>query len=201
LLNTGHNEEIRTELSHEIYKASERLNRLIENLLSMSRLESGRISPRMDWCDVHDLVNKVTGNLQTELAPFNLLIVIPDNMPLVKFDFGLMEQVLHNLVYNACQYAAKNTNLRIKMYYDHGNFVLEVMDRGPGFPKEALPFIFNKFYRVEGSKAGGTGLGLSIVKGFVEAQKGTVSVENRQNGGARFTIKIPSEIPEIENMP
>ncbi len=201
LLNTGHNEEVRTELSNEIYKASERLNRLIENLLSMSRLESGRITPRMDWCDVHDLINRITDNLRTELASFNLMVVIPDNMPLVKLDFGLMEQVLHNLVYNACQYAAKNTNLRIKMYYDHGNFVLEVMDRGPGFPKDALPFIFNKFYRVEGSKAGGTGLGLSIVKGFVEAQKGTVAVENRQNGGARFTIKIPSEILEIENIP
>jgi two-component system sensor histidine kinase KdpD len=201
LLNTGHNEEVRTELSNEIFKASERLNRLIENLLSMSRLESGRITPRMDWCDVHDLVNKVTDNLRTELTSFNLLIVIPDNMPLVKLDFGLMEQVLHNLVYNACQYVTKNTNLRIKTYYDHGNFVLEVMDRGPGFPKEALAYIFNKFYRVEGSVTGGTGLGLSIVKGFVEAQRGTVAVENRRNGGARFTIKIPSEIPEIENMP
>jgi two-component system sensor histidine kinase KdpD len=201
LLNTGHNEEVRTELSNEIYKASERLNRLIENLLSMSRLESGRITPRMDWCDVHDLINRITDNLRTELASFNLMVVIPDNMPLVKLDFGLMEQVLHNLVYNACQYAAKNTNLRIKTYYDHGNFVLEVMDRGPGFPKDALPFIFNKFYRVQGSKAGGTGLGLYIVKGFVEAQKGTVAVENRQNGGARFTIKIPSEILEIENIP
>jgi two-component system sensor histidine kinase KdpD len=86
------------------------------------------------------------------------------------------------------------------MYYDNGNFVLQVMDRGPGIPESALPFIFNKFYRVEGSKVGGTGLGLSIVKGFIEAQKGNVTVENRNNGGTRFTIKIPSEIPEIENM-
>jgi len=201
LLNTIHNEEVRTELSSEIYKASERLNRLIENLLSMSRLESGRITPRMDWCDVHDLVNRITDTLRSELASFNVMVVIPGNMPLVKLDFGLMEQVLYNLVYNACQYATKSTNLRIKTFYDHGNFILQVMDRGPGFPREALPFVFNKFFRVEGSKAGGTGLGLSIVKGFVEAQKGTVAVENRQNGGARFTIRIPSEIPEIENMP
>jgi two-component system sensor histidine kinase KdpD len=201
LVSTGHNKEVKNELSLEIIKASERLNRLIENLLSMSRLESGRITPRMDWCDVHDLVNRVTDSLRNELAPFNPVVVIPENMPLVKLDFGLMEQVLHNLVYNACQYATKSSNLRIKMFYDHGNFILEVMDRGPGFPREALPHIFDKFYRVEGSKAGGTGLGLSIVKGFVEAQKGTVSVENRKNGGARFTIRIPSEIPKIENLP
>jgi len=149
---------------------------------------------------VHDLVNRVTDNLHTELEPLNLIVNIPDTMPLVKLDFGLMEQVLHNLVYNACQYAVKNSNLRIKMYYDHGYFVLQVMDRGPGFPKEALPHIFEKFYRVEGSKPGGTGLGLSIVKGFVEAQKGTVTVENRQNGGARFTVKILSKIPDMEKI-
>ncbi len=200
LLNTSHNDEVKAELSLEVYKASDRLNRLIENLLSMSRLESGRITPRMDWCDVHDLVNKVTDNLRDELEPLNLIVNIPDTMPLVNLDFGLMEQVLHNLVYNACQYGAKNSNLRIKMYYDHGYFVLQVMDRGSGFPREALPHIFEKFYRVEGSKPGGTGLGLSIVKGFVEAQKGTVTVENRQNGGARFTVKIPSKIPDMENI-
>ncbi len=68
------------------------------------------------------------------------------------------------------------------------------MDRGPGFPEKEISLIFNKFYRVEGSKAGGTGLGLSIAKGFVEAHKGTITVENRQNGGAKFTIKIPTEI-------
>ncbi len=70
LLTTQHPEEIRKELSHEIFKASKRLNRLIENLLNMSRLESGRITPRLDWCDIHDLINKVTENLQDELKPF-----------------------------------------------------------------------------------------------------------------------------------
>lgn len=201
LLQDYHSEEVRAELSIEIHKASERLNRLIENLLNMSRLENARISPKTDWCDVHDLVNSVTSNLKKELSRFNLLINIPDNMPLVRLDFGLMEHVLHNLVYNACQYAPQNSNLRIKIYYDNGNFVLQIMDRGPGFSSEVLPYIFNKFYRVEGSRAGGTGLGLSIVKGFVEAQKGTVEVENRQNGGARFTVRIPTEITEIKNIP
>lgn len=185
-------------LYHEIFTASARLNRLIENLLGMSRLESGHIKPRMDWHDVHDLVNKVTQNLNDELANYNLDIVIPEDMPLVKIDFGLMEQVLYNLLFNAIQYVPHHKTLRVKMYYDAPNFILQVMDRGPGFPQNSLPFVFNKFYRVDGSKAGGTGLGLSIVKGFVEAHNGTISVENRQNGGARFTIKIPSEIPEIK---
>ena len=198
LLTSQHPEEIRKELSHEIFKASKRLNRLIENLLNMSRLESGRISPRLDWYDIRDLINKVTENLRDELKPFHLHVVIPDDMPFVKIDFGLLEQVLYNLIYNATQYASASINIRVKAFYDNGIMTLQVMDRGPGFPKNEISLIFNKFYRVEGSKAGGTGLGLSIVKGFVEAHKGTVTVENRENGGAKFTIKIPTEIPQLD---
>ena len=200
LLTSQHPEEIRKELSHEIFKASKRLNRLIENLLNMSRLESGRISPRLDWYDIHDLINKVTENLHDELKPFRLHVVIPDNMPFIKIDFGLLEQVLYNLIYNATQYAPTSINLRVKAFYDNGMLTVQVMDRGPGFPRNEISLIFNKFYRVEGSQAGGTGLGLSIVKGFVEALKGTVTVENRQNGGAKFTIKIPTETLEIDKI-
>jgi len=189
-----HSPEIRNELSHEIFKASQRLNRLIENLLSMSRLESGRITPRLDWCDIHDLINKVSENLHDELESFNLQVVIHDDMPFVKIDFGLMEQVLHNLIYNATQYASPSTNIRVKAFYDNGIMTLQVMDRGPGFPRNEISHIFDKFYRLQGSKAGGTGLGLSIAKGFIVAHKGTIIVENRKNGGALFTIKVPTEI-------
>jgi two-component system sensor histidine kinase KdpD len=196
LLTTKYSEEITKELSNEIFKASKRLNRLIENLLNMSRLESGHITPRLDWCDVHDLINKVLESLKEELKPYNLHVVIPDDMPFVKIDFGLMEQVLYNLIYNSTQYASNSTNIRVKAFYDNGIMTLQVMDRGPGFSAKEISLIFNKFYRVEGSKAGGTGLGLSIAKGFTEAHNGTISVENRQNGGAKFTITIPTEIPE-----
>jgi two-component system, OmpR family, sensor histidine kinase KdpD len=198
LLSSNHPKEVQDELSHEIFKASKRLNRLIENLLNMSRLESGHITPRLDWCDIHDLINKVTENLQDELKPFQLHIVIPDDMPFIKIDFGLMEQVLYNLLYNATQYASGSTNLRVKAFYDNGLLTLQVMDRGPGFPQKEISLIFNKFYRVEGSKAGGTGLGLSIAKGFIEAHNGTITAINRQNGGAIFTVKIPSEISKVE---
>jgi two-component system sensor histidine kinase KdpD len=164
----------------------------------MSRLESGRITPRLDWCDIHDLINKVVESLQEELKPFQLHIVIADDMPFVKIDFGLMEQVLYNLIYNATQYASNSPSLRVKAFYDNGIVTLQVMDRGPGFPAKEISLIFNKFYRIEGSKAGGTGLGLSIAKGFTEAHNGTITVENRQNGGAKFTIRIPTELPDNE---
>ncbi len=198
LLSQTYPEETRYKLYSEISIASVRLNRLIENLLNMSRLESGRITPRPDWCDVHDLANKVSENLKQELLPFKFSTVIPADMPLVMIDFGLIEQVLHNLVLNATQNVPAGTNIRLKFFYDSGSLTIQMMDRGKGFPSNELTSVFNKFYRGKDAQAGGTGLGLSIVKGFVEAHKGTVIAENRQNGGAVFTIKIPVEIAEMK---
>ena len=197
LLSQSYPEETKLKLYSEINTASIRLNQLIENLLNMSRLESGRITPRTDWCDINDLANNVANNLHQELLPFKLFIVIPSDMPLVRIDFGLIEQVLHNLVLNATQNAPPGTAIRLKFYYDNGKLILQVMDRGNGFPPEDLTMVFNKFYRGKDAKTGGTGLGLSIVKGFVEAHNGTVVAENRQNGGAIFTIKIPVEISDM----
>jgi two-component system sensor histidine kinase KdpD len=166
----------------------------------MSRLESGRITPRSDWCDVHDLANKVADNLKQELLTFKLSTVIPSDMPLVFIDFGLIEQVLNNLVLNATQNAMAGTIIRLKFYFDQGALTIQVMDRGKGFPASELLSVFDKFYRGKDSKAGGTGLGLSIVRGFVEAHGGTVIAENRKNGGAIFTIKIPVRSSEMDKL-
>lgn len=193
LLTQEYEEVTRKKLYLQINLASVRLNRLIENLLNMSRLESGLISPNPDWCDVHDMANKVAASLEQELKPFKLVIIIPEEMPLVRFDYGLTEQAIYNLVLNATQYAPAGSRIRLKIFYDNGNLEVQVMDRGKGFPESDLPSIFNKFYRGKEAAAGGTGLGLSIVKGFIEAQGGTVIAENRENGGARFTIRIPVE--------
>ena len=100
LLSETYPEDIKQKLYSEINTASIRLNQLIENLLNMSRLESGRITPHPDCCDVHDLANKVANNLKQELSSFSFTTVIPSDMPLVYIDFGLIEQVLHNLVLN-----------------------------------------------------------------------------------------------------
>jgi len=200
LLSQNYPEDTRNKLYSEINTASVRLNRLIENLLNMSRLESGLIKPRPDWCDIHDLANSVADSLKSELHPFKLAIIIPLNMPLVFIDFGLIEQVLHNLILNSTQHSPAGTRIRLKFFYDNGFLTIQVMDRGSGFPDSELASVFNKFYRGKDAKTGGTGLGLSIVKGFIEANKGTVLAENRQNGGALFTIKIPAEISDINSL-
>ena len=198
LLSQSYPEETKQKLYTEINTASVRLNRLIENLLNMSRLESGRITLRSGWCDVHDLVHRISETLKQELQPFKLSIVIPDDMPLVNIDFGLIEQVLHNLILNSTQNAPAGSRIRLKFFYDNGFLTIQVMDRGQGFPASELSSVFNKFYRGKDAKAGGTGLGLSIVKGFVEAHQGSVIAGNRQNGGAIFTIKIPVKISEMD---
>ena len=200
LLAQEYPEITRKKLYNEINTASIRLNRLIENLLNMSRLESGRITPHPDWCDVHDLAYGVSESLSEELKPYKLSIIIPVNMPIVYIDYGLIEQVLHNLILNATQNAPGGSLIRIKFFFDNGILTIQVMDRGTGFQISELSSVFNKFYRGKNAKAGGSGLGLSIVKGFVEVHKGTVIAENRKNGGALFTIKIPVEISDINSI-
>jgi two-component system sensor histidine kinase KdpD len=118
-------------------------------------------------------------------------------MPLVYIDFGLIEQVLYNLLLNATQNSDHDTTIRVKFFYDNGNLTIQVMDRGKGFSESELQSVFDKFFRGKDALAGGTGLGLSIVKGFIEAHKGTVKAENRQNGGAIFTIVIPVKASEM----
>lgn len=200
LLSTTNSVNIQSALHNEIFTASLRLNRLIENLLNISRLESGHISVRLNWFDLNDLINKVAEDLKDELKPFKLVVLIPDDMPLVKIDYGLMEQVIYNLLFNASQYAPITSEVKLETKYLNSELIITVSDKGPGFPDDSLLNVFNKFFRVTGSKTGGLGLGLSIVKGFVEAHNGNIIAENRRTGGARFTIKIPSENPDIINL-
>ncbi|MFA6438665.1 MAG: sensor histidine kinase KdpD, partial [Bacteriovoracaceae bacterium] len=181
------------EFVEEIHTAADRLNRLVENLLDMTRLESGRLAPKLDWCDVNDLFRSSVHKLKKELANHTITIVVPEGMPFVKLDFGLMEQVFTNLLYNIFLYTPSGTVaiLMAKMEENKCNFT--VSDNGPGFPNGTLKHLFEKFYRVPDSRTGGTGLGLSIVKGFVEAHKGTIIAANGIGGGAEFTISIPTD--------
>lgn len=200
LISEKYPEKVQQELLSEINIASVRLNHLIENLLNMSRLESGRLSLRYDWCDVHDLINRVTETLQQELHPFSVNILIPDDLPMVKLDFGLMEQVIHNLLLNASQYAPHKSIITVKFDIENDNLKIAVSDNGFGFPEEELLSVFDKFYRGRSNRTGGTGLGLSIAKGFVEAHRGSISATNLPSGGAQFSIFIPYEISNINHL-
>jgi len=103
-----------------------------------------------------------------------------------------MKQSLKNLLHNAFNYTPDGTLIRIQARYEDGIFILFLEDYGPGFPEEEIDLVFEKFYRLKSSRPGGTGLGLSIVKGFIEAQGGTISLKNNEQGGARFEIRLPT---------
>jgi two-component system, OmpR family, sensor histidine kinase KdpD len=175
----------------EIHVAAERLNRLVANLLDMTRIESGMIRPKQDWCDMRDIVNVSLKGLERETNGHRIVIRVQDEMPLLKLDFGLMEQVLTNLIYNATVHTPHGTLIEIHSRIENEHCIITVADNGPGIPKSEIKKIFDKFYRAEGTTPGGTGLGLPIAKGFVEAHRGTLTVRNRIPSGAEFTIELP----------
>jgi two-component system, OmpR family, sensor histidine kinase KdpD len=194
-------EENKADLLNEVAKASFRLNNQVDNLLNMSRLESGFIQPRKDWCDVNELVHDVVNRLKESFPKRIVNISIKENFPLVKLDIGLMEQVLHNLIHNALLYIPKYCIVTVGALCVNDKLVLIVEDNGNGFPEDEIGKVFDKFYRLKNTETGGTGLGLSIVKGFVEAHNGTIILENiADGGGARFTIEIPTEISYITQL-
>lgn len=182
----------------EIQEAAGRLNRLVGNLLSMTRLESGHVKANLDWCDVRDLVNVTLKEAEKELAGHKIIVHIPANLPLLRMDFVLMQQVLTNLLLNARLHTPIGTEVNINAAAEAQALLLTVADNGPGLPPDSLPLLFDKFYRAPAAPAGGTGLGLAIVKGFVEAQGGKVTADNRPGGGAVFTVRMPlSKTPPI----
>jgi two-component system sensor histidine kinase KdpD len=189
--NIGSDLAAREALSQEINEAATRLNRIVENLLDMTRLESGRLRLNLEWCDVNDLVSITLNRLKNEMADHIVILDIAPDLPLVRIDFGLMEQALYNLVHNAAIHTPPGTRVRISARVEGQELALSVADRGPGLPSQDLERVFDKFYRAPGASAGGTGLGLSIARGLVEAHGGHITAENRSNGGARFTIRLP----------
>ena len=186
-----------TVISEEIKEAAARLNRLVGNLLDIARVESGHVKPKIDWCDVNDLVNVTVKSVQRELSGHKLEVVIKPEIPLVRMDFALMEQALTNLLLNAAFHTPPGTPIQLSAGVQKDELALTVSDRGPGISPDAIKRIFDKFYRAPGAMTGGTGLGLSIVRGFVEAQGGRVAVENRPESGAAFTLFLPITEPPI----
>jgi two-component system sensor histidine kinase KdpD len=190
--------QVRNAMVTEIQEAAGRLNRLVGNLLNMTRLESGHVKPKLDWCDVSDLIQSTLQALQKELTRHKVTTDVPAGLPLARMDFVLMQQALANLLLNAASHTPPGTAVRVSGAMEDKTLTLTVADEGPGLPPDELPLIFEKFYRARTAPAGGTGLGLAIVKGFVEAQGGTVKAANRPGRGAMFTVRMPvQEQPKV----
>ena len=176
-------------LVQEIESASARLNRVVQSLLSAARIQSGQIRPKLDWCDIADLVRVTLRGIKDQIYSHRVRIFIPKDLPLVKADFVLTEQALANLVLNGVVHTSPGTSLEITARIENGFLALAVADDGPGLPPDQLERIFDPFQRGGTTKPGGVGLGLAIVKGFIEVQGGRVIAANR-GPGAVFTIYL-----------
>lgn len=196
------NPEINHTLLNDIQEAAERLNRVVANLLDMTRLEVGYLKLNLDWCDLSDLINVTLHSLEKELSDFPVSVHLPDYLPLVRLDFVLFEQVLTNLLLNVTVHTPPNTHIWLQAEVNKGKLYLHIEDDGPGFPPQGLKHLFDKFYRGPHAATGGTGLGLSICKGLVEAHEGQIVAENRKAGGACVQIILNAlKMPDIPEEP
>lgn len=186
------------ELLHQIDMASTRLNIQVENLLNMSRIETGMLKLNSDWCDANELIHSVIQRLSVWYGR-NIVFEPNESLPIFKFDRGLIEQVLQNLLHNAINYTPNEAIIKVAVKHELGNCVMCVSDNGNGIPVNVISLIFDKFYRLPHSKTGGSGLGLSIVKGFVEAHHGNVKAANNTDGGVTFTIEFPAEVSYLND--
>jgi two-component system sensor histidine kinase KdpD len=175
----------------------DRLNRLVGNLLDMSRIEAGALRPEKDWYPISALVEDVLGRLRPLAADHVIAVDVPDDLPPVLLDYVEIDQVLTNLLENALKYTPRGTLIRVSAHAEGDRLVVEVTDEGPGIPAVALPHLFDKFYRVAGGagQPKGTGLGLAVVKGLVEAHGGTISVDSAPSRGTSFRFELPLGTP------
>jgi two-component system sensor histidine kinase KdpD len=184
----------KAELLTTIVEEGERLNRFIANLLDMTRLESGAVALRPSLQDVGEIVGGALRRTSKMLEHHKVELGLDPDLPMVRADPVLFEQVLFNLLDNAAKYAPADTTIRIIGRRDGDQVVLQVFDEGEGLPPNDVEHIFDKFYRVnKGDRVrAGTGLGLAISRGFIEAMQGTITAANRSDrSGAVFTIRLP----------
>jgi two-component system, OmpR family, sensor histidine kinase KdpD len=190
--------EERREFAEAIENEAERLNRLVGNLLDLSRIEAGSIRPEKSWYDLSTVIDEAAARLRT-LTGDRVLVDVPEDLPPVLFDYVEIDQVISNLLENAVKHTPPATEIRVSAVVSGREVQVEVTDRGPGVPAEDMLRVFDPFYRR--SRADGppsSGLGLAVAKGLVEAHGGRIWVESRAEGGARFVFTLPlGETPGV----
>ncbi|MGB3118406.1 MAG: ATP-binding protein [Verrucomicrobiales bacterium] len=175
----------------EIETANRRLQRIVENFLEITRVESDAVRPHLEWCEIGDVLHSATAPLQRELGGHPVTINGNENLPLVMTDGRLLAQALGNVLHNASIYAPSGTPIEVSVAVVDGALELRVRDHGPGVAEGAESRIFEKFFRAPDSAAGGTGLGLAISRGLMRALHGDIAAQNQPGGGAEFILRLP----------
>jgi K+-sensing histidine kinase KdpD len=181
----------REELLETICDEAARLERLVRNLLDMTRLQSGELKVAREWVPLEEIVGSALARVEPLLAGRAVSTDLPLDLPLVSADPLLVEQVFVNLLENAVKHTPAGTPVEISARASHGRIGVEVADRGPGLPRGTETAVFEKFFRGPDASSPGAGLGLAICRGIVAAHGGTLTAENREGGGALFRIVLP----------
>jgi two-component system sensor histidine kinase KdpD len=189
----GGDDSSRAELARQILAGADRLQFLVEDLLSMSRLESGAVRLHVAPADPADVVSLALKQAGKELGERNVKLELPSSTPPVPCDLVLVIQVLANLLRNAAEYAGPAANIAVRAETAGAEMTFAVADDGPGVAEDELPRLFDKFFRGKSVKREGTGLGLSICKGIVEAHGGSIAARNRPEGGLEVRFSLPLE--------
>ena len=192
-------EETRRSFALTIEREADRLNRLVANLLDMSRIEGGALKPEKEWYPIDELIHDVLGRMQPVLEGRTIHTDLPDDLPPVKLDYLQIDQVLTNLIENALRYTPAGSPIEIGVQAIGDRMIISIADRGPGIPAADRERVFDKFYRVMETQTAriiGSGLGLAVSRGLVEAHGGHIWVENRKGGGAIFRFTLPLEKTE-----
>lgn len=180
----------------EIETATARLQRVVDSLLQMSRLESEALRPTPDWCDLRDVIADAVKAVGSSLSTHVLSLTIPDEFPPVRTDHALLAQALANILHNAAVYSPADSSVEVSVVRLGPAARITIRDHGPGLPPGEEERVFAKFYRAKGVPAGGTGLGLAIAKGFISALGGRIEAGNHPGGGAEFSIHLPEAFHE-----
>jgi two-component system sensor histidine kinase KdpD len=170
---------------------ADRLNRLVQNLLEMTRLESGALRVHREWHPLEEVVGAALGRLARSLAGRRVTVTIPPEMPLVEIDDVLIEQVFVNLLDNAAKYTPPDSAVRIVITAGERHATVEVADHGPGLPRGEEERVFEKFHRAGADGRRGAGLGLAICRGIVHAHGGRIWARNLPEGGVAFFFTLP----------
>jgi two-component system, OmpR family, sensor histidine kinase KdpD len=181
----------REELLSVIEGESARLERLIGDLLALSRIEAGAVDPDIDWCDLRDTVATAAEHVRTRRGDYPIAIALPADLPLVKADPVQMERVFENLIENAMKFSPDGAGVRIDGGGSEARVTVRVSDRGRGIPPSQRAHVFEPFWRGRDG-APGSGLGLAICRGFVEANGGRIQLQSRPGEGSSFSVSFPA---------
>lgn len=195
--------ESRHEMARTIGEESARLNRLVGNLLQMTRLESGALEVQRGWHAIEEVIGSALRRIEPQLRGRQAAASVPQDLPLAAFDDVLVEQVVFNLLENAVKHAPGGSAIDVTARRSGDELEIAVADRGPGLPPGEEERVFAKFHRAGDAKAEGAGLGLAIARGIVEAHGGRITARNRPGGGAvfAFTVPIGGASPPVEPEP